>query len=334
MRHLAILRLAAILLLAALPLVAPAFAPAPSAAVALADNGNGNENSDDGDENRGHGNDPDKNDEDNPGKGNGKKDKDDKDEEETGVAAVPAGYVIDVACDEDADAGTTECVIAATAPEGGKKVGFVQVPADALCAEVVETDAELADPEPHTHVTGYKSRGSEGSLALVLDGTVTTAGTATYWIKAGGSVIPVEGPGFSCGVAADTAATVTLEIDVTPTATEAPAAGTVVVDVLTCADVPADTTDFDWFGQCQPDGATERSFTLTPDGGTPMTATTAKTGEATFADVAPGDYALDLVDGSWCHAVSDRVTAESKVVVEAGVTSTVWIFVCEPPTGS
>jgi hypothetical protein len=128
---------------------------------------------------------------------------------------------------------------------------------------------------------------------------------------------------------------VTLELDVTPAATETPSTGTVAVAVLSCGEVPADTAGFDWFGACPPGADPAREFSLAPsdDSAAPVTATTDDAGEATFADVAPGDYRLDLVDGSWCHAVSDRVTADSEVVVEAGATSTVWIFVCDGNAG-
>ncbi len=335
MRHLAIWRLATILLLAALPLAAPILAgPAPAA---VADNGKGNEghgNQDDSDDgNRGHGND-----EDNPGNSSGPdsgRDDDEPDNDGKAVEAIPAGYLVDVAC-EPVDAGATACTFTAFAPEGGKKVGFLQVPAENLCAGVLDTDAKYADPEPHTQLAGYASSGGDReTVTIVLDGPVATAGTAIYWIKAASAVFPVTGPGLRCDLAADAAtdspATATVRFDVTPAATETSSTGTVAVAVLSCAGVPADTSDFDWFGECPPGADQPRDFTLAPsDGGAPpVTATTDETGEAMFADVAPGDYRLDLVDGSWCHAVSDRVTADSEVVVEADATSTIWIFVCD-----
>ncbi len=339
MRTLALWRLAAILLLAAVPLAAPTLAPA-----AIADNGNqGNDDDKDDDGNRGHGNDADGVDEDNPGKSKEDKDekkkeeKDEKDDTGKQVETVPvAGYVVAVDCHPTEDGDTTICDIAATAPDGGKDVSFVQLPAEALCAEVVETEAEFVDPDPNTHITGYKSRGSEGSLSLTLDGQVTTAGIATYWIKTGDGIFPVEGPGFSCDLAAEPAGaepTVTFEVE--PTATPQPETGTVAVEVLTCAGVPADTTGFDWFGECQPGIDPPRDFTLAPadDSASAVTAATDTDGTATFADLAPGDYLLTLADGAWCHAASDHVTAESEVVVEAGATSTVWIFICDGTSG-
>ncbi len=345
MRQLAIWRLAAILLLAAFPLATaahPDFAPATLADNGKQGEGNGDKDtgaSDDG--NRGHGNDPDGHDEDNPGNSSGPgNDKDKKDDTGKAVETVPtAGYTVAVDCHPADDGLTTTCTFAATAPEGGKDVGFLQVPVDAVCAEVVESDARIVDPDPHTHVTGYTSRGKEGALTLALDGQVTTAGTATYWIKAGGEVFPIEGPGLRCDLAADAAAdtpaTATLPADVAPTATPAPSTGTVAVAMLTCTGVPADTEEFDWFGECSPSVDSPRDITLAPsdDSAPPDTAATDADGEATFTDVAPGDYRLELVEGSWCHAVSDHVTADSEVVVEAGTTSTVWIFICDGQAG-
>ena len=336
MRHLAIWRLATILLLATVPLAASALAG--TAPAVLADHGNHGD-SDDG--NRGHGNDPDGHDEDNPGNSSGPGNTGKRDDKDTTtgkqVETVPvAGYVVAVDCHLAEDGATTTCDIAATAPEGGKKVTFLQVPTETLCAGVVETTAKLADPDPKTHVAGYASHGSDAALSLTLDGPVTTAGTATYWIKAGGDVFPVEGPGLRCDLAAAPAgaeATVTFSVDAT--ATPSPTTGTITVEVLSCAGVPTDPTDFDWFGACPPGADPPRDFTLAPsdDSAAPVTASTDAAGEATFADLAPGKYRLDLVDGSWCHAVSDSVTADSEVAVEAGATSTVWIFVCDSADG-
>jgi hypothetical protein len=333
MRHLAPWRLAAILLLAAIPLASSTIAN--SAPVILADKGNGNANTG-GDHDKGHGNDADGHDEDNPGNsGNTKKDKQDKDEkdkQDAPVEAVPAGYAVDVAC--EAGDGATTCTFTATAPEGGKKVGMLQVPDAAICAGVVATDAKRVDPEPHTHLAGYASSGGDKeTVTLTLDGAVTTGDTAIYWIKAASAVFPVTGPGLRCDLGAASEATAAVRFDVTPAATEAPSTGTVVVAVLRCAAVPADTTGFDWFGACPPAADPPRELTLAPSGGAPVAATTDATGQASFADLTPGDYTLDLVDGSWCHAVSDRVTADSEVAVEAGATSTVWVFVCEAPNG-
>jgi hypothetical protein len=326
MRHLAIWRFAVILLLAAIPLAAPALAPA-----TIADNGTAGSGND---HDRGHGNDPDGHDEDNPGNSSGPG-KDTNDKQEKAVETITAGYAVTVDCHPTDDGVATACAFAATAPEGGKKVTFLQVPAETLCTEVVASEADLVDSDSKTHVTGYVSHGSDATLSLVLDGPVTVAGTATYWIKAGGNVFPAEGPGFRCDLAAATAAGTAVTFEVEATATPRPSTGTVAVVVLTCAGIPANTAGFDWFGACPPGSDPPRTFTLTPSdaSGETVTTTTDKTGEATFADVAPGDYRLDLVDGSWCRAVSDRVTADSEVVVEAGARSTVWIFVCEPRSG-
>lgn len=331
MRTLLTWRLAAALLLLVLPALA-AVAPAAPAAAIAADRDT--RQSDDG--NRGHGNDPDGVDEDNPGKSKGKdkKEKDKPEKRDKGVAAVPGeGYTVSVDCDLDAESGRTTCTVTATAPDGGKDVGFVQLPAEALCADVLETDAEYTDPQPSTHITGYTARDDAGGFSLVLAGEVTVAGTTTWWIKTGDGVFPVEGPGFACAQVeaeapasdANTGATFT-----TPTPTLAPETGSVTVTTYSCGDRPADPAGHDWFGACTPGGPT-RTVTLAAEGAAEPLATgeTDAAGEAVFADLAAGAYTLDLVDGSWCHAKADRVTAESAVVVEPGAVTNVYLFLCE-----
>lgn len=248
-------------------------------------------------------------------------------------------YRVDVTCDYDADAGQTTCDFTGIAPEDGKKVGFVQVPSAAVCAEVLETEAEFVDPDPNTHVTGYKSRGNDGAVSLVLDGeVVTTEATTTYWIKAAENIIPASGPGITCPVpaAAETATDTASEggktmVISTPTPTPAPTSGTLAVLSYACTDVPQDRTGYDWFGACEPN-PTPHLFMIMPPGSAEAQANaeTDEGGVATFTEVEPGMWELDLADRTWCHAKSDKVTAEGHVVIEAGQTTSVWIFLCEP----
>jgi hypothetical protein len=52
-------------------------------------------------------------------------------------------------------------------------------------------------------------------------------------------------------------------------------------------------------------------------------------GDATFADLEPGLYSLEMAEGTWCKAVSDNVDAEGNVIIEAGARTTVYGFICE-----
>lgn len=283
------------------------------------------------------------------------KDKDedkDKDDDDRGGAAITGGenYMVDVECEYDEESGTTTCTFTGVAPEGGKDVSHVDLPEDEVCAEVVDGDYEYVDPDPNTRVTGYKSRGSEGTFTLVLDGEVVVEGTATYWFKTGDGVFPATGPGLTCGettTQAQTASdsteataepTAAFELQTTPGSQVTPGAeetsgetGELLVDIYTCTDVPDDTTGYDWFGMCDPEGGVHQ-FELAPVSEVavePQTAESDASGDVTFADLEPGMYRLVMTDVSWCKAVSDNVDAESNVIIEAGQRTTVYGFVCD-----
>jgi hypothetical protein len=326
MRFLTIWRLAAILLLVLGSAVLSApdeHALAAAAVVAVDDKDNGKQKDDDGnngndeddgddDGNRGKNKDKDKNDKN--GKAKGK----DKGKKADDVVAT-AEYRVDVVCGPLEDGTQTECTFTGIAPPDAKKVGHVDMPAEIACAEVIGGDFKYVDPDPHTRVTGYTSRGNQGMFTLVLEGSVTTGGTTTYWIKAGPGVFPAAGPGLICDAPAGTSAQATVE----------PTTGDVLVVAYTCTDVPADTSTFDWFGACQPGGEV-RQFMLAPtdapDDQQPLE--TNGEGEAATGELAPGTYSLEHMDDPWCHANSDNVTPEGHVTVEAGQRTTVWTFHC------
>lgn len=287
----------------------------PSAAMATddgKDKGKDREGKSSEDHDRGHGNEADGVDETTPGKGSRK------------VAPI-GGYTVDVSCAYDEGDDRTTCTFTGVAPANGKKVGFVQVPAEAVCADVTGTSGEWVDPEPHTHVAGYKSKGNDAAVDVTLTGMVSPSdGTGTYWIKVGGDTVPAGGPAIACAEAqADAPAAAPME-------PAAPATGTIVVQASACAETPADTYGYDWFAMCAPGGPAV-TLTLSPNDPAPGQGQTTNTdggGKATFGDLTPGEYDLDAVDASWCHAASDDVNAEGKVIADPGGTTTVWIFMC------
>lgn len=257
-------------------------------------------------------------------KDNGKKDKDDKND--NGPAITPSdGYEVDVACEYDANADTTTCTFAAIAPKDAKKIVAFDLPEDAVCAEVVGGEHKFVDPNPNTDVTGYESKGNTNVITLVLNGEVSVEGTTTYWMKAADVVFPVTAPGIDC---TDTA-TFTLETE--PTATAPATTGVLDVFVYTCTDVPADTTDYDWFRLCDSEGGVH-PLSLEKVSETavePLMMETDASGDAAFPDLEPGLYALEMTETTWCKAVSDNVDADGNVIIEAGQRTTVYGFVCE-----
>jgi hypothetical protein len=263
------------------------------------------------------------------GKGNDDKEKKDKGEKKGkgNENAVPVdssrSYTVNVNCVYQSVDDLTTCAFEGLALEDAKKVGQLVVPEDQLCANVTGNDGMYVDPDPHAHVVGYRSQGSTGKIALVLSGNVSADGVATYWIKVGGDVFPVRGPGLVClsAVAAD--ATATAPSAVTDST------GALLVQTYNCP-IAAPQPDYDWFSACTPAGA-ESTFRLTPPGGTgsdDRTDAADPTGQAQFGNLEPGLYDLTRVDKNWCHAESDNVDPNGKVIINAGERTTVWIFSC------
>jgi hypothetical protein len=213
-------------------------------------------------------------------------------------------------------------------------VGHVDLPEEAVCTEVVGGEYEYVDPDPNTRVTGYKSRGSEGKFTLVLEGEVVSAGTTTYWFKAGDGVFPGRGPGLLCGEQASKTPASPDADDELPegTASATESTGGLVVMVYSCASLPADTENFDWFGECDPASDTHNLVLelLSENAGTPVTTESNQSGNASFDALEPGLYSLEMTDVGWCHATSDNVNANGKVIIEEGERTTVWIFTCGP----
>jgi hypothetical protein len=316
-----IARLLVLLLLAGSVLVAPPVGIPATQAVAQ-DDGGDDDKEDEGKE--------DKDDDKNEGEGNG---------DHSGISETDE-YTVEVDCQFDESADTTTCTFTGNAPEGASDVSHVDLPEEAVCAEVVGGEHEFVDPDPNTRITGYKSKGSEGTFSLILEGEVTTSGTTTYWFKTGDGVFPAPGPDLQCGAAArefELAATPgqTEEAGDAGTTASPPAAsqdtGDLQVTVYSCADVPEDTTGFDWFGEC--DLATDaHQFTLTfisETPGDPLTTESDESGNAGFEELQPGVYTLEMTDTNWCHATSDNVDAEGNVTIETDKRTTVWIFTCD-----
>lgn len=150
-----------------------------------------------------------------------------------------------------------------------------------------------------------------GVLELTLEGEVVPGKLTTYWVDTDQGRRPAPGPAL------------------VQVANETPETGTVIAEARTCP-IAAAEAGFDWFGQCTAP-ATGMAFNLfaADDLTTPLaTVDVNAQGRSPFGGLAPGTYQLQPVGQAWCYAESDNVDAQGQVIVEAGLESHVWTFIC------
>jgi hypothetical protein len=155
------------------------------------------------------------------------------------------------------------------------------------------------------------------TLTLTLEGNVVPGKATTYWVETDAGRRPAPGPAL-------------VQVEETT-----PDAGTIIAEARTCA-IGEAQPEYDWFGQCTTP-AVDMPFTLLPatgDGGPLATVATNAQGRAHFGGLAPGTYLLQPEGTIWCYAESDRVDSNGNIIVEAGVESHVWSFICGGPRGS
>jgi hypothetical protein len=156
------------------------------------------------------------------------------------------------------------------------------------------------------------------TLTLELEGNVVPGKLTTYWVDTDRGRRPASGPAL------------------VQVAEEPDNAGAIIAEARVCP-IAQPQEGYDWFGQCTTP-APDMSFSLSsPNGGDgtlPGTAETNAQGRARFGELAPGAYLLQPEGTLWCYAESDRVDADGNVLVEAGLESHVWSFVCGGPGGS
>ncbi len=329
MRTLIFWRLTSLLLIVSGPLVAPELNERAFSVVAQEDDAD-----DDGDDNRGHGNDSNRQDEDNPGRGNNKDDKPGKDKDDKpgkDKVAPTKDYAVEATCEFDADANSTECAFTGIAPSGAMNVSHIVLPKDEVCGDVTGGTHEFADPDPNTQDAAYTSISGAVSFTLILTGEVATSGAATYWLATDDGVFPSTGPGLICDdvmAGMDTEQAVEATVDVTDST------GALLISTYQCMEAPENTDEFDWFGACNPIGGMHEFILagIEADSGDQRSEESSGSGSAAFEALAPGTYRLQIVDTQWCHAVSDNVTDEGYVIIEAGERTTVWGFVCDDGT--
>jgi hypothetical protein len=334
------LRLLALLVLLAgvcgLTLDAPV---ASNATAAAKDKGNakgGHERHDDDGDDDGD----DDDDQGNSGKGGEKDNKDKKGKKHKEEAPEPVqvvvleqapGYRVTVGCHADEARGESTCVFAGVATTEGETIGGLAVPEGTVCAPVVAGDFARSDGEPdagwYAVGSGYRgpafvSNDQPDVLTLVLAGTATTSGTATYWVHTENGVAAAAGPGLRC----TPAKAITTDAKSAPT-------GAIVVQGFACSfsDPAAGAATVDWFAECV-EPAASAVFQLTAlDGDNPgwqRTETADANGVLRVEGLSPGNYGLVQIDSDWCHAESDRVDDKGNVVVKEGERASVWIFDC------
>jgi len=106
--------------------------------------------------------------------------------------------------------------------------------------------------------------------------------------------------------------------------------GAIVVRKYGCA-VERAPRDYDWFDECDPQGAGVAFALDLRDGDdfVPIAETaTDADGLVRFVGLDPGTYRLTEIGDAWCHAESDSVNARGEVIVRANQRASVWIFNC------
>ncbi len=106
--------------------------------------------------------------------------------------------------------------------------------------------------------------------------------------------------------------------------------GAITVYKYACP-VSTPSASFDWYGRCDAQGLGVRFSLAFWDGAAFVPVTVGATdsdGILRLTRLQPGLYDLKEVDAAWCHAESDSVDADGRVVVAAGERSSIWIFNC------
>ena len=148
------------------------------------------------------------------------------------------------------------------------------------------------------------------TLTLTLEGNVAPGKLATYWVDTDAGRRPAQGPAL-------------VQVEDAPADT-----GAIIAEARTCPIAEAQP-GYDWFGQCTAPAA-DMQFSLAPAGGdgSPASLATNAQGRVRFGELAAGTYQLQPEGTIWCYAESDRVDENGNILVEAGLESHVWSFVC------
>lgn len=106
--------------------------------------------------------------------------------------------------------------------------------------------------------------------------------------------------------------------------------GSITLREFLCEADKADVKD--WERDCAA-GRSGRVFTLaSTDGAISLSTATDANGVATFTGLPDGFYTLEQDEGMWCKAKAERVDSKSRVIVEGGQNTDVFIYQCAQVT--
>jgi hypothetical protein len=155
------------------------------------------------------------------------------------------------------------------------------------------------------------------TLTLTLEGNVALGKLTTYWVDTDAGRRPAQGAAL-------------VQIDDAPEDV-----GAIIAEARTCP-IAEPQPGYDWFGQCTTP-AVDMQFSLSPTSGAgtlPVSLATNAQGRVRFGELSAGTYQLQPEGTTWCYAESDRVDENGNIMVESGLESHVWSFVCGGPRGS
>jgi hypothetical protein len=245
--------------------------------------------------------------------------------EETGLVSEQAPITVNADTNAEANAGNGG-VANAVASGGSVTIGDVSGSDTSIAIDASggTASADASGGDNNIAIAGGNQISSQASqavelnvLTLTLEGNVVPGKLTTYWVDTDAGRRPATGPAL-------------VQIP-----DEAEDVGTIIAEARIC-DLAQPQQGYDWFGQCA-SPAVDMQFSLYPAGGDAGPISTQATnaqGRAHFGALAPGMYHLQPDSASWCYAESDRVDANGDVIVESGVESHVWSFVCGGVGGS
>lgn len=106
--------------------------------------------------------------------------------------------------------------------------------------------------------------------------------------------------------------------------------GSITVREYLCAEDQSEIED--WERECEA-GSSGATFTVaSTDGAITLNSPTNADGVAVFSQLPDGFYTLEQSEGMWCKARAERVDSQSRVIVEGGQNTDVFLYQCSEVT--